>query len=488
MKFIVRLFSEITVKSPPVRKRMTRQLVENLRILLKRIDAKARVSQDWDRIDVEFPGTDAEVRREIAGVLTRVPGVAKVASIHESAFLSLDDVYEQAAAIWLERLAGKTFCVRVKRQGKHTFSSTDAERYIGGLLNQYSDAIGVKLDSPDVIVPIEIKDSHAYIVERYDKGLGGFPIGTQGEVLSLMSGGFDSTVASFLSIKRGLRTHYCFFNLGGKAHELGVKELAFYLWHRFGASHRVKFFTVPFDQVVAEILQKVDPSCMGVILKRMMLRAASQIAVRGQYEALVTGEAVAQVSSQTLINLSIIDRVTDALVIRPLAFSHKEEIIATAKAIGTESFSAEMPEYCGVISVRPSAKLRLDRVEVEEAKMNQELLDDALERTVVRLIDEVMEDVREGSEKVDRIATLVHNDIVIDIRHPDEKKGSLLEMDDLTSMHIPFYSLNKEFPKLDKLKRYLLYCDKGVMSELHASHLLAEGYRNVAVYRPDLAD
>ncbi len=122
-------------------------------------------------------------------------------------------------------------------------------------------------------------------------------------------------------MRRGLLTHFCFFNLGGRAHELGVMEVAHYLWEKFGRSHRVLFISVPFEEVVGEILGKVDNSQMGVVLKRMMLRAASRIAEELHIDALVTGEAISQVSSQTLPNLSVIDSVTDTLVLRPLIAS-----------------------------------------------------------------------------------------------------------------------------------------------------------------------
>ncbi|NON23248.1 tRNA 4-thiouridine(8) synthase ThiI, partial [Klebsiella pneumoniae] len=116
-----------------------------------------------------------------------------------------------------------------------------------------------------------------------------------------------STVAAYQMMRRGLMTHFCFFNLGGRAHELGVMEVAHYLWKKFGSSQRVLFISVPFEEVVGEILNKVDNSYMGVTLKRMMLRGAAHMADRLQIDALVTGEAISQVSSQTLPNLSIID-------------------------------------------------------------------------------------------------------------------------------------------------------------------------------------
>ena len=94
-----------------------------------------------------------------------------------------------------------------------------------------------------------------------------------------------------MTMKRGMRTHFCFFNLGGREHEVGVKEVALYLWQKFGASHRVKFISVPFEDVLAEILKNVENSQMGVILKRMMLRAAEQVAA--ELEAPAPAEATA---------------------------------------------------------------------------------------------------------------------------------------------------------------------------------------------------
>src|SRR5690606_16928301 len=130
-------------------------------------------------------------------------------------------------------------------------------------------------------------------------------------------------------------------------HELAVKELAFYLWNKFGSSHHIYFISVPFEDVVREILEKVENSYMGVTLKRMMLRVAAQVADEIGAEALVTGESVAQVSSQTLKNLAVIDEVCPMLVLRPLVMSDKQDIVDMARRIGTAQFSAVIPEYCG---------------------------------------------------------------------------------------------------------------------------------------------
>ncbi|WP_053981759.1 tRNA uracil 4-sulfurtransferase ThiI [Marinagarivorans algicola] len=484
MHFILRLFPEITIKSPSVRKRMARQLADNTRIILRREYPSARVKQDWDKLDVNIRGLeDAVTAKGVSALLSRIPGIANFSRVRIFEAGDLQQIYEDTASVWGEALAGKTFRVRAKRVGEHDFGSIELERYVGGGLNQNFDAAGVNLKAPDVTVHIEVRGDVLYVIEQKTQGLGGFPVGTQGQVLSLVSGGFDSTVASYQCIKRGLRTHYCFFNLGGKAHELGVKELSYYLWNRYGSSHRVRFITVPFEEVVKEIIEKVDPACMGVVLKRMMFRTAEKIAMRAKAEALVTGEAVAQVSSQTLTNLKCIDQATDALVIRPLALMNKGDIIDEARFIGAEALAASIPEYCGVISIKPSASVKMHQLEAAEAHMDMTVLDRALEASKAQLIDEVMADVEKGQAEVDHVAVPQAGDVVVDIRHPDEIEFKPLTVSGALEV-IPFYNLNEAYSALDATKRYLLYCDKGVMSQLHASHLKDEGHRNVAVYRP----
>src|SRR5690606_29509481 len=356
MKFIIKFFPEITIKSRVVRKQMVKALRDNLKVLLRPIDPDIALEREWDKVTIETRVDEAAVRQAIIDVLATTPGIAHFLEVQEFPFIDIEDAYAKTAALWQSRLRDKTFSVRCRRSGEHAFNSLDVERHIGGLLNQHSGARGVDLRNPDIEVRLEIRDDRLFVVNERFAGIGGFPLGTQESVVSLISGGFDSTVASYLSIRRGMRTHFCFFNLGGREHELGVKEVAHFLWAKYGASSRVKFVAVPFENVVAEILKNVDDSQMGVVLKRMMLRAATKVAERLEAIALVTGEAVAQVSSQTLTNLGVIDRATEMLVLRPLITTAKGEIIQLAREIGTEEFAARMPEYCGVISVKPTTR------------------------------------------------------------------------------------------------------------------------------------
>ncbi len=483
MKFIIKLFPEITIKSKPVRKEFTRKLRDNLERLLRRHDERIAVERGWDNLTALAPDDVEGLREQVIEVLARTPGVAHFLEVAEYPLGELHDIYEKTQAIWGHRLAGKRFVVRVKRLGKHAFNSTEVERYVGGGLNMHNPTGGVDLHTPELTVRLEIRDDRLFIVKDRYEGIGGFPLGAMEPVLSLMSGGFDSAVASYLTIRRGMVVHYCFFNLGGRAHELGVKQVAAHLWERYGASHRVKFVAVPFDGVVGEILKNVHNSMMGVVLKRMMLRAATQVAQQLGCAALVTGESVAQVSSQTLPNLAAITTATDALVLRPLITMDKGDIIDIARRIGTEEFSAHMPEYCGVISVRPTTSAKPEKIAQEEEKFDFGVLEQAVAGAKTRWLHEIILEPEQG-EDVEVLAAPLAGSVVLDIRHPDEREHAPLEVPGIAVQALPFFELNSRFGELDQGRQYLLYCDRGVMSRLHAAHLLAEGFRNVKVYRP----
>ncbi|MEZ9822440.1 tRNA uracil 4-sulfurtransferase ThiI [Shewanella sp. 10N.286.45.A1] len=484
MKFIVKLFPEIMMKSKPVRMRFTKMLETNIRNVLKKVDESAKVQRQWDKIMVMVPDDRPDLIEAFGERLGCIPGIAHVLQVNVSTFESVDDIYQQTLAVYKDQLAGKTFCVRVKRAGKHDFNSIEVERYVGGGLNQFTDAAGVRLRNPDMTVNLEIDNEQLYLVDKRIQGLGGFPMATQEDVLSLISGGFDSGVSSYQFIKRGSRTHYCFFNLGGDQHEIGVKQVAYHLWQKYGESHKVKFISVPFDPVVQEILERVDNGQMGVVLKRMMMRAAARVADKMGIQALVTGEAMGQVSSQTLTNLNVIDRCTEQLILRPLIAMDKQDIINISREIGTEDFAKSIPEYCGVISQKPTVKAVLSKVEAEEAKFSEDLIDRVIQDAVIIDIKEIATQMDTKITEAETVAAISADEVIIDVRAPEEEEKDPLAIEGIEIKTIPFYKLATQFADLEKEKTYLLYCDRGVMSKLQALYLQEQGYSNVKVYRP----
>ena len=482
MQFIVKFFPEITTKGKPVRRRFAGRLASNLRAILGPLHAGLTVRRDWDKLIVTVDIEDAGLRARLIDELGRIPGIAHYLDVLEYPLGDMDDICRRTVAVYRQRLAGKTFAVRCKRAGKHDFRSVDVERCVGTALNRHTEAAGVNLSAPELVVQLEIRDQSLFVVKQRYPGLGGFPLGTLDPVLSLISGGFDSTVASYLTMRRGMRTHFCFFNLGGRDHELGVKEVALYLWMKYGSSHRVRFISVPFEAVVAELLNRVEDSQMGVILKRMMLRAATALAREYGINALVTGEAVAQVSSQTLHNLAVIDSVTNHLLLRPLISTDKETIIRTAARIGTEALAANMPEYCGVISINPTTRARPEKIAEQEGRFDMAVLERAIAAARMQNIDEIVESDFERSP-VEELSVPLAGGVIIDIRHPTEAELNPLRVK-AKVMKIPFYELHSRAAELAPGPVYMLYCDRGAMSRLHAGHLLASGQGNFKVYRP----
>jgi len=478
MRFIVKLFPEIMVKGGPVKKKMITMLHNNLITLFKRVDESIELKKFLDKIEVEV---DEKFKDQARHILSHTPGVEQFLEVIQyQTGENLELIAEKVAEHKLDLIEGKTFVVRAKRSGTHTVNSFEIERFVGSYLYKHGNPAGVDLKHPEVKVEFELSQNTLNVITRRVSALGGYPIGTQGDVLSLMSGGFDSTVASYLTMKRGIKTHFIFFNLGGAAHEVGVKQVALYLWSKFGASHRVQFISVPFEEVVTEIFNSTHESYMGVTLKRLMLMAAEKIADQMEIDALVTGEAVAQVSSQTLRNLALIDEATSKLVLRPLATMNKPDIIDIAEKIGTREFAENMPEYCGVISKNPVTHGSFQRMQREAKKFNYEVLDKAVSDAVFVPVDKIIEDVNAAAPV--EIVKEPGDAIIIDIRRAAEIQQSPLEQE---YIHIPFNELNRTFKQLDQSKNYVLFCQKGVMSQLHAQYLRDAGFENVKVFRPE---
>lgn len=476
-KFIIKYFTEIMIKGETAKRQMINQLFFNLQRISNNISSDIKIKKFFDKIELVCPSEFSDNLRE---KLLETPGIQQVLeAIQIDNMHTLDEIKVEVNKHMAKTIEDKTFVVRAKRVGKQDFKSTHIEQTVGGYMLAHNKTKGVDLKNPEVTIKVELEHAQLNIITKKHYGLGGFPLGTQGEVLSLMSGGFDSTVASYLAMKRGLKTHFVFFNLGGVAHEIGVKQVSWYLWNKFGSSHRVSFITVPFEDVVSQIFKDISAPYMGVMLKRLMLLASEKIAQNLNVDALITGESVAQVSSQTLKNLRLIDDVSNILVLRPLSFMSKPDIIEIASKIGTKRFAEAMPEYCGVISQHPVTNGSFTRVEKESKAFDYSVLEEAIKNAKVKNIDEVLDDVcKVGTLEV--VNNLNESYIIIDIRQSSDTLNAPCKV-----LKIPFYDLKKEFKKLEQDKTYLLYCDKGVMSQLHGQYLKDEHkFENIKVYRP----
>ena len=475
MRFIVKVSSESFIKSRSVRAWHLDQLKKNVRVVLKAIDPQVRIRSHSNRLEIDCA---KELSSACQRRLGDVPGIHSILTVDSETLPSenpLDFLAERAITYYAGVVSGSSFAVRCRRVGNHEYSSMDVARHVGGALLEKSIDSRVQLKHPDVTVSIEILRDKVYFVRDKLLGLGGYPIGTQGTVLSLISGGFDSSVASYQMLRRGCRVNYLFFNLGGPAHSLGAQQAALYLWQKFGVSHTAHFYSVSLDQFVADLMALPNASLNGVLLKRAMMRVADVVANKARISTIVTGESLAQVSSQTLANLSVINQGADHMILRPLIAMDKSDIIQVAEKIGSAVFAKNMVEYCGVISKKPTVAASLSEVEEAEQKIGDSWFYSALSNiNKVSMVD-IIKQVNEQPE-VELVSEL-NGQIVIDVRATDKPL-------DTADIHIPFHQLNKRFATLDQDKDYLLYCDKGVMSQLHTAYLHELGYMNVKVYRP----
>lgn len=497
MYYLLKLFPEITIKSRSVRRQMTRCLVGNIRNVLRPLGDTLRVQGSWDAVRVWAPEAATPAwQNQLEELLCTIPGIHEVQYVDEVPFVSFDDTAARLLPVWREAIAGRTFRVTVKRRGVHDFTSAELERHLGKVLLDAVPGAKVQLKAPEVDVKVDVIENRLRLVRQRWPGLGGYPLGLQGQALALISGGYDSPVAAWKMMRRGIKTHFLFFELGGAGHEAAVREVSSHLWQTYSRSHRVKFFSVPFEGVVAELQRSIPDGLIGVVLKRMMVRAASRIATRARIPMLVTGDAIAQVSSQSLTNLVLIDEASEVPVLRPLIAEDKQTIIDTARQIGTAAYAEVMPEVCGAVSQRPNTQARQDKVAAAEANFDFSVLDDAVIRATLTRSDRLMEPLADGESKLDSeidvitdLETLIEgtasaSDIsVIDIRPPAERDAAPLKVNAVECLEIPFFELQSRAEALPSDRRYLLYCDQGVMSRMQALHLHDRGMTHFGVYR-----
>ena len=225
--------------------------------------------------------------------------------------------------------------MRCRRSDKRfSLTSAEVERRLGAAIVRRT-GWPVHLERPDLTVQVVIQTDGCYLLTRMAQGRGGLPVGTSGRVVVLLSGGIDSPVAAYLAMKRGARALFVHFHSApftGDAAVRKVRELVALLGRFQGPGRLAVVPFAPFQEAVAAAC----PARLRVVLyRRMMLRVAARLARRWRCPALVTGEALNQVASQTLSNLASIDRVAHLPVLRPLVGLDKEEIVRLAEAVGT---------------------------------------------------------------------------------------------------------------------------------------------------------
>lgn len=456
---LLRFSGDLTTKADATRRRMISRLIENLRASIKASGRKAKVRRDRNRIFVELQPGDGPSDDEIAKRLARVFGIESVSVSHVEKWSSLIDVVRAGERFGREFVRDRRFAIRARRVGDRNevpLRSADIERDLGEALRPL--AARVDLTNPEATIFVEVDRTHAYYFVANERGAGGLPLGTEGRAVSLLSGGFDSPVASWRLLRRGVALDYVFCNLGGRAHQLETLTIAKRLADLWQCGTRPRFHAIDFDLVSREIQAKVTMRYWQIVLKRLMLRSAEAVAARYDALAIVTGEAIGQVSSQTLQNLAVISEGAKLPILRPLVGSNKNEIIAESKIVGTHDLSAKVDEYCAIVPNRPATNAHLAIILEEEAKLNPAILAQALDDRSEYLLADL--DLEAWNAK-DLVAEEIRSDdTLIDLR----SKAAFGAWHYPGALFLDFQNALRAYGSFDSRQSYVLYCEFGLKS------------------------
>ncbi|WP_372592306.1 tRNA uracil 4-sulfurtransferase ThiI [Guyparkeria sp.] len=458
---IVRPAPEMQLKSSPTRRRFRNILMRNIRAALDGIPHELTVDQGRLLLQTDEIEAAGKALEQVFGVASFSPVDVVV---HEPDVASLR---EAARAHFTEVVRGRTYAVRCKRHGGPGLSQREVERQVGSVL----DGPGrVDLGDPEIEVRIDLTEQGAWLFGRRFSGPGGMPLGVQDRAVNLMSGGFDSAVAAWYTMRRGVGVDYVFCNLGGATHENMVLNVAHRLASQWAHGDRPRLFVVDFLPVVADMRQRLPGEVWQVVLKRLMYRAAEVIARERKSQALVTGEALSQVSSQTLSNLNSIDSASDLPVLRPLIGFDKSEILSLARRIGTYDLCEGVPEFCALSNSKPLVSSRRGRIEAEEAKLDGGLLERAvLEAREIDLLDMDRAALAEPDVLIDTIPADAE---VIDCQPPRRYRDWHLP----GAVNMPPDELARCFRDFPADRHYVLYCLRGANAPVLAERMQRAGF------------
>ncbi len=355
-------------------------LVKNIRRSLADVGA-FEITRAQSTIYIE-PADDSADLDEAVEKVSKIFGIVTLsrAGVCEK---SMEEILEWAPRYTREALeTAKTFKVEAKRADKRfPLKSPQISAAVGERLLTAFPHLTVDVHHPDVVVTVEVRDFGAYIRAGVIPGAGGMPIGTGGKAVLLLSGGIDSPVAAWMMAKRGVQltaVHFASPPYTSERAELKVRELLKQLTEWCGS---VRLIVVPFTRIQEDIRDKCPEEYSTLVMRRYMMRIACDIARQHGCGALVTGESLGQVASQTLWAIGCTDDAADLPVLRPLIGMDKEEIVAISRRIGTFDISIQPYEDCCTVFTPKHPRTRPTIADVEKAEAG---MDDCYEIRLTR--------------------------------------------------------------------------------------------------------
>ncbi len=384
-KVILIKYGELTTKKGN-RNFFINTLYNNIKNKLKDYDVK--LSKDRARMYIEF--NDSELAA-IKNVINHIFGIHMyhIANIVDT---NIDTIKDELLAI-MKKENFSTFKVEVKRSDKSfPYKTMELNPMLGTHLLKNIDNIKVDVHNPDILIKVEIRENNSYIYTNGYNGCGGYPAGVQNKAMLMLSGGIDSPVAGYLAMKRGIKLDAVYFEAiphtsieaRNKVIEL-TKKLASY-------TDYINLHIVNFTPIQEEIYRRANPNYCITIMRRMMYRIMENLAKKNNALAIVNGESVGQVASQTLTSMNVINSVTNMSVIRPVACLDKLEIIDIARKIDTYETSILPYEDCCTVFVpkHPIINPKLeDSIKMEEKINYEEMINEAVDSVyTIKVSDE----------------------------------------------------------------------------------------------------
>lgn len=373
-------YGELSTKGKN-RKLFTSQLAYNVKRTLGEFPA-VKVHADRDRMHLLLNGENSTriipKLEKVFGIQNFSPSIRvekNMPDIREMVQTIIKAVYQP----------GQTFKITAKRSD-HSFEldSNELNRELGGAVMEVFPEIGVQMKKPDINIRIEIRKEGAYLSYETIRGAGGLPVGVSGRGMLMLSGGIDSPVAGYLSMKRGVEVEAVHFASPPYTSEQALqkaKDLAAKIAPYAGS---IQFIEVPFTEIQEEIKRVVPEGYLMTVTRRMMLRLTDAIRVARKGLVIINGESLGQVASQTLQSMVAINEVTTTPIIRPVVSMDKGEIIEIAEKIDTFELAIQPFEDCCTIFAPPQPKTRpkLDKAQAYEARLDVEGL---IERSMAGL-------------------------------------------------------------------------------------------------------
>ena len=440
-----------------------------------------KIENQWSRIFVETESPKAP------DIFSTTFGLISFSEVTEITLQSLEEIVKYGANFFRNNVSGSTFAVRANvahNKYSKNLHSKDIEVALGAALKPYSKK--VDLENPQFTAYVEVRGKKTYFFKEKIPAPGGLPLGSEGKVLSLISGGFDSAVASYLMMKRGCEVDFLFFNLGGMEHLRGVYEASKFLRKRWERPHNARLFALDLSPILQNIYEKVETQYWNIILKRFMFLAAGAVNKELKYEGFVTGSSIGQVSSQTLRNFGITTHELNAPNFHPLLGFDKTEIIKLAQRVGTYPLSEHVKEFCAITPEHPATHAKLEAILAEENKIDKNILEKIIaEKKEYPLpYPELELKLMEVEPRGEVQPPNVQDRIILDMRFNEARKkepiAGAISIDLWEVFRNNHLGAATERPpsgaKLDKNQKYLAVCEEGIKSHYAAAFLRAQGY------------